>query len=116
MALQLRDAVAAATAFANAVQGKTEDEAEIIRRSNICLACPLKRKRRSSPTDQVSKILGMGANREKVKPELKDVHCSVCSCSLLLLVPATKEHLHTDSPAQAAQRAAKAPQCWLPKA
>ena len=55
----------------------------------------------------------MLASKHRVPSEVHSYGCSVCGCSLVLLLPATPADLHKDSPEEAAKRPAN---CWLPKA
>lgn len=114
--ISLKDAAAAAKAFVQAGRGKVVSDESIRQRTTLCMGCPKRRKVKVRPAEQASRILGMMANKNRVRKEIKDYKCGVCKCSLMLLLPALPEHLHDDSPAQAKSRAAEAPQCWIPGA
>jgi len=103
------DSVAAIKAFCHAIKGDVVSPEEVRRRSGICETCP-KRERVSKVKTQVSKFLGMVASRYRVSSDTKDYCCGVCHCSLLLLLPATKEDLHVDS---AEESAARPETCWM---
>ena len=116
MSISIQGALAAATAFKEARNGNVAPTDEIAVRANICEACPKRRNIRVHGTDQASRVMGMMANKNRVPPVLKNSKCGVCQCSLMLLVPSRGEFLHRDSPAEAADRAANAPRCWVPAA
>ena len=114
--IHLKDAIAAANAYKEARSGNVANPVEVHRRANICSLCPMRRKIQFKATDQASKMLGHRANANRVPTELTDFKCGVCHCALMLLLPSLPEHLHRDSPEEAAVRADKAPGCWLPAA
>lgn len=98
-----RDATAAIKAFQHALSGKVVSPIEVSRRHGVCMKCP-KRVRVGRDVSAVSKFLGMLANRHRVPKDLSGSKCGVCGCSLMLLLPATGEDLHVDSPEEAAKR------------
>lgn len=104
-----QDAIAAAKAFREAVRGNVVSDAEILRRAAICAACP-KRQKVTGWKSEVSKKLGMIANKNRVPSKVSDYRCGVCGCSLMLLLPATSKDLHKDSPEEAKNRPKT---CWL---
>jgi hypothetical protein len=107
-----RDSIAAIKAFQHALSGNVVSPEEVRRRGNVCATCP-KRERVRNSVSKISRFLGMLANRHRLPKEIKDFACGVCGCSLQLLLPATKEDLHKDSPEEAAKRPE---QCWLTSA
>ena len=116
MAFTLKDAQSAFRAYKEARVGNVVDEDEILRRAQVCLACPLRRILRVTPRDQLNKAVAARANKHRVPDTIKAYKCGACSCPLMLLLPAKNERLHHDTPAQAAVRSKKAPQCWVPQA
>lgn len=109
--ITIQDARAAALAFTEAVKGNTVSAEEIVNRTLICRTCP--RRGNAVGISRVSVILGKLANKHRVPAELGDSVCRACGCSLLLLIPATKENLHVDSPAESRRRPGR---CWLKQA
>lgn len=109
MRIRIQDAQAAVKAFREAVRGNVVPDDEILRRVEVCKACPKRRLNQGFPT-RVSQVLGALSSKYRVHPDMRDYSCGVCGCSLLLLLPATAENLHRDSEAERAARPAK---CWL---
>lgn len=104
-----RDSIAAIKAFQHALKGGVVSSEEVRRRNAVCATCP-QRVRVGRDISAVSKFLGMLANRHRVPKEVSGFKCGCCGCSLMLLLPATKEDLHVDSPEEAAKRP---PNCWM---
>jgi len=109
MNLNLAGAVAAIRAFTEAVSGNVVSPEEVSRRTAICNRCPMKRKVTGAPS-KISRYLGLLANKHRVSSDLGNHKCNVCGCSLMLLIPATKDDLHKDSPEEAKKRPAT---CWM---
>lgn len=109
--ITIQDIRAAANAFKDAIKGDVVDDATILSRTSTCLKCP-KRRKVSGIVSRVSRILGDIANRHRVPKDIADYKCSVCGCSLLLLLAATDKDLHKDSPQEAKRRPLT---CWLKK-
>lgn len=105
----MKDIYAAAAAFRAAMKSDVVSADEIQRRLTICNSCP-KRVAIRGVKSNASYILGMIANSNRVPASISGYSCSVCGCSLLLLVPATKKDLHVDSPEESKQRPDN---CWL---
>lgn len=105
-------AIAAMKAYREAKKGNTVDQQTVRDRARICKGCP-KRRIVANATTAVSKLLGRMANKHRVPDDVSRYSCGVCGCSLMLLLPAQKEHLHKDSPEEAAERPEH---CWVPKA
>jgi hypothetical protein len=104
-----RDSIAAIKAFQHALSGKVVSPEEVRARHNVCVKCP-QRVRVGRDISAVSKFLGMLANRHRVPQEVKGFKCGVCGCSLMLLLPATKDDLHVDTEKEAAVRPKT---CWI---
>lgn len=105
--MNLPGAKAAAKAFFEAKKGDVVDEAEIMRRTQICGACPRKG-RRSSAITAVSRMLGYVANKHRVPDEISRFRCNACNCSFMLMIPS--KTLHPDTPEEEALRPS---QCWV---
>lgn len=103
-------AIAAIKAFREAVAGNVVPEAIIIHRAAICRVCPQRVVTRG--TSRVSAVLGALSGKHKVPAEVSNFSCKVCGCSMLLLLPATKENLHKDSEEESKQRPDN---CWIKK-
>lgn len=103
------DLAAAARAFVEATKGDVVSTEEISKRARICKACPLRV--RTSGVGRVSQILGNIANKNRLPSELKDYACSVCGCSMQLLLCA--KNPHTDSEKERARRLKGNKNCWL---
>jgi hypothetical protein len=103
--------LAAINAYAEATKKNVVDTTTIEERSRICLGCPQRVKTRGM--SRVSKILGVLSGKHGVDKGVSDFSCNVCSCSLLLLLPALKENLHKDTPEEAKKRPEY---CWITKA
>ena len=114
--ISLTDARNALKAFTAARHDRVVSPEVLASRANLCESCPQRRLVRVKARDQASKVLGLMANSHRVPGSLKDSKCGVCGCSLMLLLPALPGDLHKDNPVQAAERATKAPNCWLPAA
>ena len=108
MTLNLQGAVAALKAYQQARSGSVEPPAVIKSRADICLRCPQRKITRG--VSKVSEVLGVLANRNRVPNAVASYSCSVCGCSLMLLIPAVKEDIHKDTPAEAAKRPDT---CWI---
>ena len=110
-------ALAALNAFREATNGNVVSPEEATRRANICAApCPMKRRIKVRPMDQLGRALGLMANKHRVPDELQGYKCGACGCPLLNLIPCLPATLHRDSPDEAATRQREAPACWLPAA
>lgn len=107
--MNIKGIYAAAAAFRAAVKSDVVSAEEIQRRLSICNTCP-KRVAIKGVKSNASYILGMLANSHRVPKDIAGYACDVCGCSILLLAPATKKDLHTDSTEEAAKRPAT---CWL---
>jgi hypothetical protein len=105
-------AIAAIKAFTEAVNGNVVPHNEVLRRERVCNRCPMRKKVTGAPS-KISRYLGMLASKHRVPSEVHNHACSVCGCSLVLLLPATPPDLHKDSPEEAAKRPKD---CWIPKA
>jgi hypothetical protein len=103
------DAIAALKAFQDAIKGSVVSATEVSNREAICATCPMRRRATGIPA-KLSQTLGIIANRHRVSNSIKDYKCGVCGCSLMLIIPATDENQHVDSPEEAKQRPAL---CWL---
>lgn len=103
------DIAAALKAYAEATRGNTVSDREFARRMSVCKTCP-KLRRTSGLTGRVSQILGSLSIKHKVPREMSSSSCGVCGCSLLLLVPALPQNLHSDSPEEALKRPST---CWM---
>jgi len=106
--VNLNGAIAAIKAFREATQGKTVSPEEIKRRVAICTACP-KRKSNTGIVGNVSRTMGILANKHKVPSDIAKFMCSVCGCNLSLLIPSINGH--KDTPEEAAVR--KNLTCWM---
>lgn len=111
--ISIRDATAAVKAALQARGGKVVEAAELKRRADICVKCPMRKFVSMQPTDQISRVMGMMVNRHRVPNSLASYKCGVCGCSLMMLLPALPEDLHKDSPEQAELRQSRAPSCWV---
>lgn len=111
--ISIRDATAAVNAALKARGGKVVDAAELKRRADICLKCPMRRFVSMQPADQLSRVMGMMVNRHRVPASVASYKCGVCGCSLMMLLPALPEDLHKDNPEQAELRRSSAPSCWV---
>jgi len=109
MKMSITGAIAAIKAFTEAVNGNVVPPEEVFRRGTICAGCPMKRKVTGAPS-KISRYLGMLANKHRVPSDLNGQKCNVCGCSLMLLIPATKDDLHKDSPEEAKKRPDR---CWM---
>lgn len=109
MKITASGALSAIKAFREAMSDHTVSDQEIVKRSEVCQTCPMRRDGHGV-AENISKVLGTLANRHRVPSELADSHCGVCGCSLMLLVPATKRDLHKDSAEESANRPAG---CWI---
>jgi hypothetical protein len=101
--------MAAISAFKEATSSDVVSEELISKRSAVCRNCPAKKRVRGLASN-MSLLLGSIANRHRVPAEIGRNMCSVCGCSLMLLLPAKKSSLHQDSPAQKRKRPFS---CWF---
>lgn len=106
-----KSALAAIAAFKEALSGNVVSVDEVTRRAGICSTCP-KRKMDTGVKTGISRMLGNLANKHRVPEEIKGRSCSVCGCSLLLLIPATDKDLHKDNEQEAKERPSI---CWIKK-
>lgn len=108
MNLNLQGAVAALKAYQQARKGNVVSTETVAARAAICFRCPKRKVTRG--VSKVSEMLGILANRNRVPNAVASYSCSVCSCSLMMLLPAVKEDLHKDSPEEAKERPDS---CWI---
>lgn len=108
MTLNLQGAVSALKAYQQARKGDVESPATIKVRADVCFSCPKRRITRG--VSKASEMLGILANRNRVPNAVASYSCGVCSCSLMLLLPATKEDIHKDTPEEAKERPDN---CWI---
>ena len=106
--MNLKGALAAANAFVQAMNKNTASPEEIAKRFKVCSRCP-KKALISGATSQISRMVGLVANQNKVPTEFSKWKCGVCECSFVLLLPARTEDLHPDTEAEAAVRPKE---CW----
>jgi hypothetical protein len=109
--MNITGAIAAIKAFTEAVNGNVVSPDEVFRRATICAKCPMKRRVTGAPS-KISRYLGVLANKHRVPADLNGQKCGVCGCSFMLLIPATEDDLHKDSPEEAKKRPDK---CWMKK-
>ncbi len=107
--MNLTGSIAAIKAFTEAVNGNVVSPEEVFRRAAICNGCPMKRKVTGAPS-KISRYLGLLANKHRVPKDIADFKCGVCHCGLTLLLAATKDDLHKDSPEEAKKRPDR---CWM---
>ena len=108
MTLNLQGAVSALKAYQQARKGDVESPSTIKARADVCFACPKRRITRG--VSKASEMLGILANRNRVPNAVASYSCSVCGCSLMLLIPAVKEDIHKDSEKEATERPDS---CWI---
>ena len=101
---------AAIKAFVEATKNNVVPEAIIQHRASICRRCPQRVVTRG--TSRVSEVLGSLSGKHGVPNEISAFSCGVCGCSMLLLLPATAENLHKDSPDESKKRPGT---CWIKK-
>ena len=109
--MNILDAIAAINAFKNAFINKVAPEEEVSERMKICVNCP-KLHKGHGLSSSISKTLGRLANQHRVSDKIANKHCSVCGCSMMLLLPVLLEDAHKDTPEQ---RAMRPKNCWLLK-
>lgn len=118
--LAISDVVNGAKAAIQYFTGTAASNEEILRRSSICDGCSL--------ISSVSDCMGCGGSgrlakitndiraakgKEVLLPaSIKDKYCSVCQCSLALMVVTQYEHLSPESDEKQSQRP---DHCWLKK-
>lgn len=103
--------IAAANAFQAATRGDVVPVEVISQRARICKGCPARAK--AQGVGRVSKILGDIANKHRVDKDISGFQCSICGCSMMLLLPSTKPH--QDSPKERERRKKINPNCWMLK-
>lgn len=103
------DVSGAIKAYVAATKKETASPEEVLRRSKICLACPMRVRTRG--ISRVSKFLGELARINNADKKISEFSCGVCSCSLLLLTTALPENLHQDNEKQKQKRNKTA--CWM---
>lgn len=108
MTLNLQGAVSALKAYQQARKGDVESPATIKVRADVCFSCPKRRITRG--VSKASEMLGILANRNRVPNAVASYSCSVCGCSLMLLIPAVKEDIHKDNEKEVADRPDS---CWI---
>lgn len=108
MTLNLQGAAAALKAYQQARKGDVETPDTIAARAAACFRCPKRKITRG--VSKASELLGILANRNRVPHAVASYSCSVCGCSLMLLLPATKEDIHKDTPEEAKERPDN---CWI---
>lgn len=106
--MRVKDATSAIKAFSEAVRGNVVTADTVVKRAEICAACPAKK--RTVGVSRASEILGLVANKHRVPVDIAGYSCGVCGCSLMMLLPATTQDLHKDSAEEAAARPAA---CWI---
>ena len=109
--MKLNDAISAVNAFRAAKRKDVVPPIIIIERAAICGACP-KRVDSKGIVSNISKALGMLANRHRVPNEIKNFSCGVCGCNFTLLLPALDEDVHKDT---VEERADRPEECWIRK-
>lgn len=108
MTLNLQGAVSALKAYQQARKGDVVDTETIKARAEGCFRCPKRKITRG--VSKASEMLGILANRNRVPNAVASYSCSVCGCSLMLLIPAVKEDIHKDNEKEAAERPDG---CWI---
>lgn len=114
--ISYQGAKAAIVAFQEARHGNVAGETEVANRANICEQCPMRRRNGVAIRVALGAIHATRILKNRVPDAISEFRCGVCHCPLANLLPAKGEHLHTDSPEEAAKRAKEAPNCWLPAA
>lgn len=109
--MNLESIKGAAKAFIAATQKDVVSDETIANRSRLCRQCPLRITNRSS--GKVSQTLAKLAQENKVPAEIAGYQCSVCGCSLQLLIPAKEPH--QDSNKERAKREKGFKHCWMLK-
>ncbi len=110
--ISLHDAFKAANAFLKLVKDDIVSQAEIDRRTRICLSCP--------KLEMASNCMACGGSRIATNllnaakralgsdiqfdRAIKTRYCGVCGCSLSLLIPTKLQHFKKDTPDKAASR------------
>ena len=107
--MNTQGAIAAISAFKEALSGHVVSPEEIVRRAGICTPCP-KRKNDTGVKTGISRLLGNLANKHRLPEEIKGKSCGVCGCSLMLLLPATEKDLHVDNEKESRERPES---CWV---
>lgn len=96
----LSDIMSGAKSALKQIVGDTVKQDEINRRANICLNCPMKSEvSLCIPCGQGSKLLSFvrsikkwWSKSHKIPHDLDHNYCSVCNCSLGMMLPAPIEH------------------------
>lgn len=120
--LSLNDLFQAGKALFKNMSGLTVSQQELNRRGQICKRCPMRIEsnncKKCGIAGQVASLFNtakafFGGKTLSMPNTYKEQGCGICGCSFSLLLPARKEDLHQDSPAQHEKRVLNAPFCWL---
>lgn len=116
----LTEAFHAGMALLRQASGKTVDQNEVDRRTQICLNCPVRSQTSfckacgglSRATGFLEKIRQATRNTVTVDKKVKADFCGVCGCSLPLLLITDKEHLPEDG---IQEKKLRPDHCWIKK-
>lgn len=114
----LSEAVTGALATVRSIAGISVSDAEIIRRSEICNACPLVDRiggcgscgLAGKISSWANKIRSTKGSQIAIPSEVKSSYCGFCSCALAVMVLTKYQDFHYESPEKNATRPDG---CWL---
>ena len=107
--MNLSDITGALAAYRAATKKETASPEQVLRRTTICLTCPMRVRTRG--VSKVSQFLGELARLNNADKNISEFSCNVCGCNLLLLTTALPENLHQDNAEQKQVR--DKTNCWM---
>lgn len=88
--------------------GDVVRESVMCERIKTCTECPKLTKVGFNFTSRASSALASALNRHRVSPQIREMACGVCKCSLGMLAPSRTYHKDNED------EAAKRPEtCWM---
>lgn len=116
----LSDAFQGAKALVRFTSGKAASQKEVLRRAEICKACPLMSSTSgcmacgaaARATQLVNSIQSMKKGAVSIPSEVKSKFCGVCSCSIPLMIVTKYEDFYQETDEKNSRRPDG---CWLKK-